>query len=526
MIKLSKQQAKIIKNVTEARENLLIQARAGCGKTFMLLEIVKAIIPTQKNIFLGAYNKAIADELGEKLKVMGAKFPQVVSSTMHSAGFSCWKKVAPKVKVEEKKTSLILAEIEKELQAALLKHSNKYDEIAVKVNLCYTAFNLVCKAISLAKQSAFGFLNSYEDKEKWFDLINYHGLDEDLEDDSDIEIVINLCIAVYRKSIAKNYEMIDYDDMIFAPLYHKTRTFQYDWVLIDEGQDTNAARRALAAKMLKLYGRIVIVGDDCQAVYGFTGADNDSLDILKNTFNCKVLPLTVTRRCAKKIVEVAQKWVPDFEAFEDNAEGVVRSIPFLPTKENEPSLQDEIFQDEDAILCRNNKPLVELAYTLLRKGIACKVEGREIGNGLISLVKRWKVTTFNGLRTRLNTWKDREIQKAKAKGNEMVAASIEDKHETLICLIEKLQGDGKTKVIDLIEFIQTLFGDTKNNKHLLTLSSIHKSKGREWNKVYILGMNKFQPSKWANKNWQRQQEQNLMYVAVTRAKYELVQVVM
>jgi superfamily I DNA/RNA helicase len=58
----------------------------------------------------------------------------------------------------------------------------------------------------------------------------------------------------------------------------------------------------------------------------------------------------------------------------------------------------------------------------------------------------------------------------------------------------------------------------------LTLSSIHKSKGREWRRVFWLGMAAFQPSKYARKDWQIVQERNLQYVAGTRAMAELVHV--
>jgi hypothetical protein len=43
-----------------------------------------------------------------------------------------------------------------------------------------------------------------------------------------------------------------------------------------------------------------------------------------------------------------------------------------------------------------------------------------------------------------------------------------------------------------------------------------------WKRVYILGMNKYMPSRYAKKDWQMQQEHNLMYVAVTRSMGELV----
>jgi superfamily I DNA/RNA helicase len=65
----------------------------------------------------------------------------------------------------------------------------------------------------------------------------------------------------------------------------------------------------------------------------------------------------------------------------------------------------------------------------------------------------------------------------------------------------------------LIARIEALFQDEENT---LCLSSIHKAKGREWENVVIYRRD-LMPSPWAKKAWAREQEQNLEYVARTRA---------
>lgn len=94
---------------------------------------------------------------------------------------------------------------------------------------------------------------------------------------------------------------IDFDDMVYLPLVFKLRLFPQDWVLIDEAQDTNPTRRALAARMLKPGGRVIAVGDPRQAIYGFTGADNDALEQIAAQFSCKRMPLTVSYRCPQAV---------------------------------------------------------------------------------------------------------------------------------------------------------------------------------------------------------------------------------
>jgi superfamily I DNA/RNA helicase len=528
---LSTQQIAVMNWIVAGKGNLILRARAGCGKTYTLLEMVRVIISRSETVFLGAYNTAISLEIAGKLKNMGAQFPQVVSSTMHSAGNSAWRYANPKVVLDENKVAKILTGIRDECERLALSGHAKAAELNMKKDLCDQAGTFVKRAVSLAKQRAFGFLCSYQDPQQWFDMIEHFGLEQEMEEEVDLDTVIKLCIKVYEKSLAQNKEVIDYDDMILAPLVNKARMFQYDWVMIDEAQDTNPARRALAAKMLKPGGRFVAVGDNFQAIYGFCGADNNSLDLIQKAFTASELPLTMTYRCPKVVAAIAQQWVPDIEAHESNGEGVYRTLNLLPTKnddgENVPSFQDELLTNEDVILCRNNKPLVELAYNLIRRGIACKVEGREIGTGLAKLARRWKVKKLDALKNRLESWQKNETQKVMAKNREDLAAAIEDKYETLMVMIDKLQEEGKTTVEELVTFIFSLFGDTKEGEvqKVLTLSSIHKSKGREWKRVYILGRNKYMPSKWAVKEWQQQQERNLMYVAVTRSMNELVDIV-
>lgn len=332
--------------------------------------------------------------------------------------------------------------------------------------------------------------------------------------------LLNLCKLVYKQSLDQK-AVIDYSDMILLPLVHGARIWPKKVVLLDEAQDTNPARRALAMKALAPDGVFVAVGDDHQAINGFTGADSDSLDLIEREFDTQVLPLNVTYRCPKSVVRLAQQWVPDFQAHEDNPEGEVETV-------NEDDFWAKTLGEltnQDAILCRNTKPLVALAYTLLRQGRACRVEGREIGEGLIALAQRWKIKTLSQLTLRLEAYKARETAKWAEKGMEDKIQAVEDKVDTLALLIEKLTLEGKKEILDLVSFINSMFADTEGPQTVLTLSTVHKSKGREWGHVCIWGRNAYMPSKYARKDWQLVQEDNLQYVAVTRAKSKLTEVI-
>ena len=67
-------------------------------------------------------------------------------------------------------------------------------------------------------------------------------------------------------------------------------------VVVDEAQDMTSAQLEIAVGACKRGGRVVIVGDDRQAIYGFRGADSGGLDRLKKLLKAKELGLTTTYR--------------------------------------------------------------------------------------------------------------------------------------------------------------------------------------------------------------------------------------
>ena len=498
----STQQAAVKTWVVEDTGSLNLVARAGCGKTSTLMMVLEDI-PRSQSVTILAFNKSIAEEI--KLKVGKLGLRNVTASTVHAAGFKAWSRQCSRLEVSDRKVGDIV------------KNMTKDEHDFYGRNLAP-----ICQLVSLSKQSGCGFSYSITDTAAWFHLADHHGLE--MTEGDTIEQLVEACIPVYQQSIAQDRWKIDFDDMILAPLLHNAPIHPCDWVLVDEAQDTNAVRRALALKMMRpKTGRLIAVGDDRQAIYGFTGADADAMDLIKNELHSKVLPLTVTYRCPKAIVKEANKLVPDLEAHESAPDGTLRALPLVANGHqwfvNEPPDKSSV------ILCRNTKPLIEQAYAMIRVGQGCRVEGRDIGEGLIHLVNRWKrITTLGSLSDKLVEYQEREMQKWMSKGREEKAQAVEDRVQTIQVMIQQLLNTGRKNVSDLTLAIRSLFGDSKPGvpSSVVTLSTIHKSKGREWNTVYLLDRASTLPSKWARKTWQLNQEANLEYVAITRAKKELV----
>jgi DNA helicase-2/ATP-dependent DNA helicase PcrA len=410
----------------------------------------------------------------------------------------------------------------------------KMTKIAAQEEVPQELLPFVLQCVSLAKQSAIGVVTSFDDDTAWQRIVSHYDLEDALlsnpfkrdefseaEMDARVQQGLNYARCLLKKSVDLDKIGFDFDDMLYAPLVHDMRMWGNQWVLVDEAQDTNPARRAFAKKILAPGGRLLAVGDPHQAIYGFTGADNDSLDIIAREFSAVSMPLTVSYRCAKAVVSQAQTVVNHIQAAEGAAEGSFGMI----TSGEFASDHHAGLGPKDAVLCRNTKPLVELAFTLIQKGIGCHVEGKDIGRGLIALAKKWKkAVTVADLIERLDDHLARQTERLLAKGQEMKAESLADRIETIKVIAQGLADDAPLS--ELVARINDLFEDTEPDsppRHVI-LSTVHKSKGREWERVYIYGRNKFMPSKFARQQWQMEQEINLQYVAITRAKLSLWEV--
>lgn len=767
----SLQQQAVFDWVKNGRGNAFVEAVAGSGKTTTLIEVLKL---TEGSVAFAAYNNAIAKEI--QAKVAPLRFGNRVRvGTFHSFGFGAWRYV------------------HKGVQAGPQAARDKADMTARELDIPQQLRGFVEKLVGLAKQRALGLYGSVSDASEWYDIIDHFDMAHEIEDESLISVGVELAIKAlnYHKSVA--HQIIDFDDMIYMPVISSIRMWQNDWLLGDEMQDANPARRALCRRMVGHRGRALFVGDRHQAIFGFchppgvkiltpdgyrnietlnkdaafisvntsgdvvgwkgsytiknttqhhgwgwllqinagnkstkvtphhrlpvkidksanyivymmerlgkfrvgfmsayanagqnekrfmlsqrakmekadrawilkafdnkfdaiieeamlhkhgafggtmqgltddqvlslaqersfyvsilrnygrlhefplwikgrrqhfeanlpfiteacnivngmrvqvlgkwderrrgrsrhtgdwvpvvtkevsydaslptygitvpcmskregyspwplyiadgivvhnTGADNDSVDRLVKDFNCTQLPLTVTYRCPKSVVSLAQTVVSHIVAADEAPEGVVRTIQAT-------DIAGQDLQPSDAILCRKTKPLVELAYTLIRKGVACHVEGKDIGVGLLKLVNKYSARTLDALKDKLEAFRDRECAKLVAKGRETQAENLADRVDTVFVMM-----DGCKTVRDLANKIASMFVDSEDEpRSTLTLATVHRSKGREWDRVFLLGANVYMPSKYARQQHQIDQEHNLIYVAYTRAKRELV----
>jgi superfamily I DNA/RNA helicase len=500
----SPQQQAVYDWTSNGAGSAIVEAVAGAGKTTTLIGLLAR---TSGTVAFTAYNKKIADEIASKVAPLGLG-DRIKVGTVHSFGFSAIRAAFPRTQVDGKKLVTIAKRLT--LNRRLPRELHEF----------------AIKAASMAKQTGIGSFIDIHNQTAWASMISHHDIDELMPDDYKIEQGIQAAATLLTASNDMAADVIDFDDMVYLPAQRKMNLRHYDWVLLDEAQDTNATRRALARMMLPPDGRLVAVGDPAQAIYGFTGADSNSLDLIREDFSAITLPLTVSYRCPKAVVAEARRWVQHIEPAETAAEGCVETIEDVNFwgKNDVDGIYTSLTAD-DAILCRNTKPLVAAAYRLIRNGKGCIIEGRDIGFGLIKLATKWKsITTVEALRLKLRQWSSTEIARALDRGQDAHADKIEDQVNTLFEIMSTLSETAT--IFDVQASINSLFGDTPAGERpkVVTLSTIHKSKGREWKRVFWWGANLYQPSKYARQPWQQDQEKNIMYVAATRAMETLVHV--
>jgi superfamily I DNA/RNA helicase len=341
----------------------------------------------------------------------------------------------------------------------------------------------------------------------WLEIIDHHELELD-QKGATVETAVELASDLLGWANAA--KMVDFDDLLYFAVRDGLVLPRFDFVFIDEAQDTNAIQRALVRKILSDSSRLAAVGDPAQAIYGFRGADSESMNLIASEFGCTHLPLTISYRCPTSVINHARQWVSHIEAAPGAPAGSVQSLG--------AKWESAMFQPNDLVVCRTTAPIVRLAYRLLREGKPARIMGREIGQGLTALIKRMNVQSIEELEENLSQYRTRESEKAKAKGQDSRAEAINDKVETILCLLADLP-EGARTIGNLVQTIERLFKGTSDQA--VVLSSIHRAKGLEAERVYWLNSEDC-PAKWARQEWQKQQEANLCYVACTRAKQALV----
>jgi hypothetical protein len=462
--------------------NMVVQARAGTGKTTTIKEAFNHA-PEAGRLLYAVFNKKNQVEAQEKITDA-----RVEVKTLHSLGYSFIKRVWTDAKPED---------------------AVEFDRIErVSPGLPEEITTQVVKLVGFCKNT-FVTVPSLNEVLELADARNICAPDE-MDSAFPVAKLAALAIDVLRVSLEKDAmgARISFNDMVWLPVAAGWVKPTFSLVVVDEAQDMNMPQLLMAERACKAGGRICIVGDDRQAIYGFRGAASDGMHLMKQRLNAGTLGLTTTYRCPKTVVALANTIVADYTAAPSAPEGEVLDMTL--------SAAVNTLVVGDAVLSRLNAPLMNICLSLIRKGTPARVEGRDIGQQLVGMVRKLKAKSVPDFLRKLEAWGDKQVARARAAGGKFVQSKVElaqDQVATLTAVAE-----GCANVAQVEARITEIFQDSAGNRTpAVVCSSVHKAKGLEWNRVCLVSSTFKHATADASS-----EEANIFYVAVTRAKKTLI----
>lgn len=497
--------------------SIFLNAVAGSGKTSTIMLLIESLKKIERDTgckFMAcsvSFNTSIRDAMATKLKNVGSS---VQAKTTNQLGRSILVAAsksrlcrAPQDRADTNKYRII---VEKRLK------KDQYDtHLFPKPRDYGKCVNAICTLVDAVRATQ---INPNEDN--LIDLIIHYDLDEKIDIKSSWwSVVVREVWPVIQDGI-KEYQMTgvhDFNDQISLPLYLNVASSLYDVIFVDEAQDLNRARLEMIRRSIKPGGVLFWVGDPKQAIQGFTFADVNSVDTIINATGAIEFPLSVCWRCDSDIIRLAKVLVPHIEARPGAELGTVETLDDL--------LLIERLQPRDLVLCRVNAPLARRCIECIQAGKPAVVRGRDIGKSVIALLEDIPIgDDFEDLDSAIQSYIYEKVDRLF--GKEDAARKIaewNDKGATLQAFLDGYKASLKSRYDGNLDgfkyYIQSKFSDS-DVENAIVFSTIHKAKGLECAHVFVIEP-KLLPHPAAKLGWQTEQEMNIIYVAVTRAKRAL-----
>lgn len=178
----------------------------------------------------------------------------------------------------------------------------------------------------------------------------------------------------FYQSYLKKRQLIDYDDLLLLSMSY-IHNHQFNYIFIDEFQDTNLLQFALLEKMIHQHVSLFAVGDPDQSIYGFRGAKVELIEHFVKKYQVKVMKLEMNYRSHQKILDGANHLInKNLNRYKKDLVG--RQINMIEPKifiGNEKYIEDKVIKIirevktyEIAILYRNHYQVVRLKQILKR----------------------------------------------------------------------------------------------------------------------------------------------------------------
>lgn len=354
---------------------ILVIAGAGSGKTKVLTTkiayLVENGIPTDNILAITFTNKAAKEMKDRVINMLGSEGHEIRISTFHSFGVYLTQKHYNELGYQKNFTILdsddsltIIKRIMKDLNI----DPKEYNPRAIR------------NAISSAKNELISSLEY-----------------ERYASDNFSQKVLEVYTRYEQKLLINN--SLDFDDLLFLPIklfrtkpeilkYYQEK---YQYILVDEYQDTNEAQYILI-KMLSAKNRnICVVGDESQSIYSFRGSNyRNILNFEKDYKDCTTILLEQNYRSTSTILDSANDVIKNNKHRKDKKlwteNGIGEKIEYYKAldekdeanyvvKNIENLINNNTNKSEIAVLYRTNAQSRVMEEALLKANIPYKVVG-------------------------------------------------------------------------------------------------------------------------------------------------------
>lgn len=544
--------------------NIAINAGAGTGKTSTLMYLVREHIPRWQSTLLCVFNKRNQEEMAAKLAQGGAANTKTYTKTFAGMGRAAFVKkydMKGMFDIDSRKYRTLArwwvkrnipanrtAEQLKDATQFLLDtftmfmvNTTRHHETGELVLFLGGSLNDPDALTSHSLEKAGAVIERY----------TIH-LDYDGEDDPDVhptleEMAVEDAQTILSKGVQALYNLgykafhdprsvadrlteegkplyvgmeggkrwVDFIDMQYWCVVEKWSVFPSKNVLVDESQDLSPMERALVDMHVEKDGRVIIVGDDRQAIYAFKGADNEGFYNSQIFWGIKTeKPLSVCWRCCKAVVELASDWKPGFQAAPNAIQG------FIAKAHDNDVIK--LAKDGDAVISRLRAPMIGWWREFIKAGIPAYIVGQNPADPIVRSLEKiaaQKGFSFANLDKHIDEYQNVNVEKMRKKNrHEMEIMAFVDDMDLVRAMVEDVEASSLEELISKIKYE---LDPRRMPEGGVAIMTGHGAKGGEWNQVFCVTPKKF-PLKYKNQSpADLIQEKNLTYVMQTRAKQAL-----
>ena len=351
---LDEQQLEIVKS---EYPYLLVVAGAGSGKTLTILGKIKYLLENgmkESEILCISFTKAASQSLKEKIKKELNK--EIDVYTFHKLSLNI---LGPVYNIADTNTLEYIID-------EFFNNDIKYHKLYKKVKRLnekelYNLKRLISTFIHMFKCNNYNLEYFITILKKSKRLFNIHKKREKIF----LILALNIYLK-YQKYLSDNNE-IDFDDMLIYASNKVKNSYESNikYIIIDEYQDTSFIRFNLIKNIIdKTNAKLLVVGDDFQSIYRFTGCDiNLFLNFDKYFNNAHMLKIENTYRNSSELINIAGSFVMKNKSqIKKNLKSNKHLIDpieiiYYKNKLDLKKLLDKIDTDDLLILGRNNKDI-------------------------------------------------------------------------------------------------------------------------------------------------------------------------